>query len=145
MTLSPRRSIQRDRTVGHRKGEPMNTDFSSTLPRVVAEHIAAVNAFDEGAIIATFAPDALVNDARREFWGLDAIRRWVAKEMVGDRVTIEVTEVIDHRGQVIVRGRYDGDFDRTNLPPDLILTNYFTLRDDKIDSLFVIRNEPGES
>ena len=55
------------------------------LNPVIAEHLAAVNAHDEDAIVATFAPDALVNDARREFWGTDAIRRWVAKEVVGDR------------------------------------------------------------
>jgi len=113
----------------------------ATLPGVVAEHIAAVNAFDAFGIVATFAPDALVNDAHREFWGTDAIRRWVAKEMVGDRVTLEITEVIDHHGQLIVRGRYDGDYDKTNLPPgELIMTNYFTVRDNKIDSLFIIRN-----
>jgi len=32
----------------------------------------------------------------------------VARELVGDRVTIEVTEVLDHHGDTIVRGRYDG-------------------------------------
>jgi len=116
------------------------SENSNNLSGVVAEHIEAVNAFDVDAIVDTFAPDALVNDARREFWGTDAIRRWVAKEMVGDRVTIEVTEVIDHQGQVIVRGRYDGDFDKTNLPDELILTNYFTVRDGKIDTLIVILN-----
>jgi predicted transcriptional regulator len=117
-----------------------------TLPPsgVVADHLKAVNAFDEDAIVATFASDALVNDARREFWGTDAIRRWVAKEMVGDHVTIEVTEVIDHHDQIIVRGRYDGDFDKANLPDDLILTNYFTIRDEKIDSLFIILNVPAD-
>jgi SnoaL-like domain len=114
------------------------------LDTVLAEHVAAVNAFDEDAIVATFADDALVNDARREFWGIEAIRRWVAKEMVGDHITIDVTEVIDHHGDTIVRGRYDGDFDKTNLPGDLILTNYFTIRDGKIDSLIVIRNTPAD-
>jgi hypothetical protein len=118
----------------------MTKNPAPTLSGVVAEHIAAVNAFDERAIVATFASDALVNDARREIWGVEAIRSWVVKEMVGDHVTIEVTEVIDHHGQIIVRGRYDGDFDRTNLPDELIMTNYFTVRDEKIDSLFVIRN-----
>jgi hypothetical protein len=54
-----------------------------------------------------------------------------------------VTEVIDHRGDTIVRGRYDGDFDKTNLPDELILTNYFTIRDGKIVSLIVIRNTPA--
>ena len=38
-----------------------------TLHGVVADHVAAVNAFDEDAIVVTFADDALVNDARREF------------------------------------------------------------------------------
>ena len=68
---------------------------SIELSGVLADHVAAVNAFDLDAIMATFAPDALVNDARREFRGTDAIRRWAAKEMVGDRVTIEVTEVAE--------------------------------------------------
>ena len=115
----------------------------SGLETVVAEHIAAVNAFDEDAIVATFAGDALVNDAHREFWGTEAIRRWVARELVGDHVTIEVTEVIDHYGDTIVRGRYDGTYDKTNLPDEIILTNYFTVRDGKIVRLIVIRNTPA--
>jgi ketosteroid isomerase-like protein len=121
----------------------MTKNPALTISGVVADHIAAVNAFDEDAIVATFAPDALVNDAHREFWGAEAVRRWVAKEMVGDHVTIEVTEVLDHHGQMIIRGQYDGDFDKTNLPDQLILTNYFTIRDEKIESLFVIRNTPA--
>jgi len=119
------------------------TAHAPALPAVVASHIAAVNAFDEDAIVATFAHDALVNDAHREFWGAEAIRRWVAREMTGDHVTIEVTEVVGHHGDTIVRGRYDGTFDKTNLPDELILTNYFTVRDGKIVSLIVIRNTSG--
>ncbi|MFZ0668655.1 MAG: nuclear transport factor 2 family protein [Acidimicrobiales bacterium] len=118
----------------------MNT---TELTGVVAEHIKAVNAFDTDAIVATFSDDAYVNDNRREFVGRDAVRRWVAKEMVGDRVTIDVREVLDHHGDTIVRGAYDGDFDRTNLPDDLVLSNYFSVRDGKIVSLVVIRNQPA--
>jgi hypothetical protein len=120
------------------------TDTATTsLPPVVAGHIAAVNAQDEDAIVATFAGDALVNDAHREFWGAEAIRRWVAKEIAGDHVTIEVTEILEHHGDTIVRGRYDGTFDRTNLSDEIILTNYFTVRDGKIVSLIIIRNTPA--
>jgi len=119
------------------------TPHVTGLPAVVAEHIAAVNAFDEDAIVATFADDALVNDARREFRGTEAIRRWVAREMTGDHVTIEVTEVTDHYGDTIVRGRYDGTYDKANLPDELILTNYFTVRDGKIARLIVIFNTPA--
>jgi hypothetical protein len=120
----------------------MTHNDTVSLPPVVAGHIDAVNAHDEDAIVATFADGALVNDAHREFWGSEAIRRWVAREMTGDQVTIDVTEVIDHHGDTIVRGRYDGTFDKTNLPEELILTNYFTVRDGKIVSLIVIRNTP---
>jgi hypothetical protein len=120
----------------------MTHNDTVSLPPVVAGHIDAVNAHDEDAIVATFGDGALVNDAHREFWGSEAIRRWVAREMTGDQVTIDVTEVIDHHGDTIVRGRYDGTFDKTNLPEELILTNYFTVRGGKIVSLIVIRNTP---
>ena len=116
------------------------TDTTTALSPVLAEHIRAVNAFDLDAIVATFAEDALVNDARREFWGIEAIRAWVAKEMVGDRVTLTVTETFDHHGTTVVRAAYDGDYDKTNLPDPLIMTNYFTVQNGKIVSLIVIRN-----
>jgi hypothetical protein len=118
--------------------------ITTELTGVVAEHIAAVNALDIDAIMATFAEDAYVNDARREFVGIDAVRRWVAKEMVGDKVTIDVREVLDHHGDTIVRGAYDGTFDKTKLPAELILSNYFSVRDGKIVSLVVIFNSPAD-
>jgi hypothetical protein len=112
------------------------------LTGVIAEHIAAVNAGDTDAIMATFAADAYVNDARREFAGTAAIRRWVAKEMVGDKVRIDVREVLDHYGDTIVRGAYDGTFDRTSLPEEIVLSNYFSVREGKIVSLVVVFNQP---
>jgi hypothetical protein len=110
---------------------------------VIAEHIKAVNAFDTDAIVATFAEDAYVNDNRREISGINAIRRWVEKEMVGDKVTLDVREVVDHYGDTIVRAAYDGEYDKTNLPEELIMTNYFSVRDGKIVSLAVIFNQPS--
>jgi ketosteroid isomerase-like protein len=110
------------------------------LTGVVAEHIAAVNAHDTDAIVATFAPDAYVNDDRREFAGAGAIRRWVAREITGDKVTIDVREVLDHHGDTIVRGAYDGTYDKTGLPDELILSNYFSVRDGKIVSLIIVSN-----
>lgn len=117
--------------------------MSIEISGVVADHINAVNAFDTGAIIATFADDAYVNDNKREFSGIDRIRAWVEREMVGDKVTIDVTEVVDHYGDTIVRGRYDGEYDKTNLPDEIILSNYFSVRDGKIVSLVVIFNQPA--
>jgi hypothetical protein len=128
-----------------RKDDQKENHMTNNLNPIIAQHIAAVNAFDTNAIVSTFADDAFVNDNHREFWGIDAIRRWVVKEMVGDKVTIDVREVVDHCGDTIVRGAYDGEYDKTNLPAgDLILSNYFSVRDGKIVSLIVIRNTPAE-
>jgi hypothetical protein len=54
-------------------------------------------------------------------------------------VSVAVTDVLDHHGDTIVRGRYDGGYDKTNLPDELILTRYFTVRDGKIATLIVSR------
>jgi len=117
--------------------------MTTALPPVVADYLAAVNAFNVDGMVATFAPDAYVNDARREISGIDAIRRWAEKEMVGDHVTMEPLEVVDHYGETIVRSRYDGTYDKTSLPAELIMSDYFTVRDGKVVSLKVIRNQPS--
>ena len=117
--------------------------MTQELSGIVAEHIRAINAFDTDAIMATFAADAYVNDNRREIIGTEAIRRWVEKEIVGDHVTIELREVLDHHGETIVRGAYDGGYDKTNLPKELILSNYFNVRSGKIVSLIIIFNQPS--
>jgi nuclear transport factor 2 (NTF2) superfamily protein len=119
------------------------TSPAAVLPPVVAEHIDAVNALDTDRIVSTFAPDAYVNDNRREIWGADAIRKFIDKQFVGDHVTMEVREVIDHYGDIIVRAKYDGTYDKTNLPDELILTSYFAVRDGKITSLAVVFNQPS--
>jgi limonene-1,2-epoxide hydrolase len=121
----------------------MSNTTSASLPPVVAAYLDGVNAFDVDAIVACFAEDAYVNDARREINGIEAIRRWVEKEMVGDHVTMQPIEVVGHHGDTIVRSRYDGTYDKTNLPDELIMSDYFSVRDGKIVSLAVIRNQPS--
>jgi ketosteroid isomerase-like protein len=118
--------------------------MTTELTGVVADYVGAVNAFDTDAIVATFAEDAYVNDNRREITGIDAIRRFMAKEFVGDHVTMEVREVLDHYGDTIVRAKFDGTYDKTNLPEELIMSSYFSVRDNKIVSLAVIFNQPSD-
>ena len=36
----------------------------------------------------------------------------------------------------------DGEYDKTGLPDPLVLTYYFTVRDDRIVRLIIIRNQP---
>jgi ketosteroid isomerase-like protein len=108
------------------------------LTGIVAEHIDAINAGDTDRAVATFAEDAYVNDNRRIFFGVDAIRRWLTHEVVANKVTIEVREVLDHYGDTMLRVAYDGTFDRTDLPDDILMTNYFSVRDGKIVNLMII-------
>jgi hypothetical protein len=114
--------------------------MDTRLTGVVADHIDAVNAFDLDAATATFAPDAYVNARQREIRGTDAIRAWLAKEYIGDHVTVDVVKVRDHHGDTVVHGRYDGTYDKTNLPDELILCSYFSVRDGRIATLFVTFN-----
>ena len=129
---------------GRATEEGAHTMHATELTGVVAAHVAGVNARDTDAIMATFADDAYVNDNRREFTGTGAIRRWVEREIAGDKVSIDVREVLDHHGDTIVRGSYTGEFDKTNLPDEIVLSNYFSVRDGKIVSLVVIFNQPPE-
>jgi len=80
--------------------------------------------------------------ARREFWGKDAIRAWLDREIIGDKVTTSPTSTAEQYGEVIVHAVTDGDYDKTGLPDPLVLTYYFTVRDDCIVRLIIIRNEP---
>src|SRR6266704_2903419 len=105
--------------------------MSITLPAPVQGYLAASNAFDGDALIAWFADDALVNDTRREFWGKDAIRAWLDREIIGDKVTTSPTATAEHYGEVIVHAVTDGEYDKTGLPDPLVLTYYFTVRDDR--------------
>jgi hypothetical protein len=114
-----------------------------TLPEAVREYVDSANRFDLDRLMGSFADDALVNDARREFWGQDAIRAWAEKEMVGDRVTMQVTRVVEHHGGFIVDAAVDGDFDKTNLPDPVILTHYVTVQAAKIAQLIIILNAPA--
>jgi ketosteroid isomerase-like protein len=120
-----------------------NSSTAAALPPVVTEFIEAVNALDTDRIVRTFADDAYVNDNRREIWGTEAITKFMSKEFVGDHVTMEVREVVDHYGDIIVRAKFDGTYDKTNLPEELVMTSYFAIRDGKITSLAVIFNQPS--
>jgi ketosteroid isomerase-like protein len=119
----------------------MATDITNTLPKVVADHIAACNAHDAEAWMATFAPDAMVNDIQREFIGADAIRAFADAEIFGTKVTMAVHRAWDRHGDVTVHARLDGTYDKTGLPDPLILSFYFSLRGDRITQLIILNNK----
>ncbi len=114
---------------------------ASDLPAAIAAYIAATNAFDIEAFMATFADDALVNDHRNEFVGLAAIRDWAQREIIGDRVTMKTVEATNRGSGVVVTARIDGNFDKKGLPDPLLLTFYFTIDNGRIIQLVIVHNK----
>ena len=121
----------------------MTTDITHNLPKVVAENLRACNAHDIEAWLATFAPDALLNDVQREFIGTDAIRAFCEKAIFGDNVTMDIQRAWDRHGNVTLNCKFDGTYDKKGLPDPLILTLYFSLQDDRITQLIILHNKPS--
>jgi hypothetical protein len=113
------------------------------LPAPVLAYVAATNAFDIDAFMATFAEDALVNDHRNEFAGCEAIRAWAQREIIGDGVTMHVTGATFRGNAVAVTARIDGNFDKTGLPNPLVLTFYFSISGGRIVQLIIVHNKPA--
>jgi hypothetical protein len=139
MGMTPRQS-RKDQAV---PSQPLPTKVITELPSIVAEHIDAVNARDTDGIVNTFATDAYVNDLQREIWGSDAIREFIDKEIVGYHVAMEVRDVINNYGDIIVRAKWDGTYDKANLPGEVVISSYFSIREGKIVSLAIILNQPS--
>jgi hypothetical protein len=111
------------------------------LPGVITAFIKATNDHDGEAYIATFASDALVNDFQRNFWGVDAIKKWSNKEIIGDKVTFEIDKVVEHYGDFIITALTDGNYDKVKSPDPTYLDYYFTLHGDKIIRLIIMKNK----
>jgi hypothetical protein len=88
----------------------------------------------------TFADDGLVNDQLRDYWGKAAIRCWAERDIIGERLTIAVTKVVEHYDNFIVTADIDGNFDKRGLPDPLVLAFYFTPHNDLIIQLIILRN-----
>jgi hypothetical protein len=87
-------------------------------------YVEATNSFDLERLMATFAEDALVNDQLRDYWGKPAIREWAKRDIIGERLTMNVTKVINHYGNFIVTAKVDGNYDKRGLPDPLVLAFY---------------------
>ena len=107
-------------------------------PTAVLTYIRATNSFDLDGAVAAFSDDALVNDQRREYRGREAIRAWLQREIIGDRVTMFVTECQRHGMNTAVRAIVEGDYDKSGLPDPLKLNFYFTDDGARLSQLIVL-------
>jgi hypothetical protein len=56
---------------------------------------------------------------------------------------MDIRQIIDHYGDIIVTAKYDGTYDSTNLPDEVVMSNYFSIRDGEIVGLSIILNQPS--
>ena len=109
--------------------------MKTTLPRIAADYVKAVNDHDAVAFIRLFAPDAVADDAGRVFRGIDEIKSWSDRDIFEANVVLEVLAAEDSQGDVVVTTKVDGTFDRTGLPDPLVMQHRLEIKGDKILAL----------
>jgi SnoaL-like domain len=118
----------------------MNTSMQATagaqhLPPIAAAYVRATNDHDAAAFIGCFAEGAIVNDAGREFRGIEAIKAWSDREIMDAQVTLEVLGVAERDGEVVITTKVDGNFDRMGLPDPVIIDHRIAVENGKIGRL----------
>jgi ketosteroid isomerase-like protein len=98
-------------------------------------YVQAINKHDAAAFRSLFTNDAVVDDAGREFRGLDAIKDWSDREIFAADVTLDVIDETERDGEAVITTKVDGNFDRTGLPDPVIITHRIARAGDKIAAL----------
>lgn len=117
----------------------------SILPPRVAQFIQATNAGDLSRLLDVFAVDSIVNDQLQQWRGLVELCEWAECDVIGQQLSLRVTHCIQHYGHCIVAAHADGTFDKRGLPDPLEVLLYFTLAEDKIVQLIILRDRSGTS
>jgi ketosteroid isomerase-like protein len=110
------------------------------LPAVIETFIKASNDHDSNAYLSTFSEDALVNDIARNFWGKDQIKNWADEEIITPKVTFKANEIVEHYGDFLITALIDGNYDKSKAPDPTYLDYFFTVNNDKIVKMIVIKN-----
>jgi len=103
------------------------------LPRPIASLFYAFNAKDTDALLACFAPDALLTDEEQEYRGPAAIKGWFAIVNAKYKPSVEVTELADDGGEIVVTAQVSGTFPGSQIQ----LHYHFTLKDGRIAALSI--------
>ena len=116
---------------------------STTFPEPIGAYVQATNSWSLNRLVSTFADDALVNDQLQDYWGKREIEVWAAQDIIGERLTMKVVNVRRHHDHVVITANVDGTFDKRGLPDPLVLTFYFSIMNEKITQLIILRNRSG--
>jgi hypothetical protein len=71
--------------------------------------------------------------------GKQAIREWATRDIIGERLTMDVVKLVEHYEHFIVTANIDGNYDKRGLPDPLVLT--FLGHGDQIVQLIILRNQ----
>jgi hypothetical protein len=83
---------------------------SLALPEILHRYFAAQNAHDIDAMVACFAPDAIVRDEGHTHVGTGAVRAWKKETSAKYRITAEPIESRTEGDRIIVIVRVSGTF-----------------------------------
>jgi hypothetical protein len=115
----------------------------SALHPAIEQFILATNAGDLSRLLRVFAKDSIVNDQLQQWHGLEAIREWAIRDVVGERLSLCLTSCVEHYGNYVAHAHADGVFDKRGLPDPLEVHLYFSLAADKIVQLIILRDRSG--
>jgi hypothetical protein len=107
--------------------------MSATLTPFLASYVKSMNAQDNEAFIAHFAPDAIVQDEGHEHRGTAAIKAWIEEAHQKYQPTLEVTGVTEAGGETVLSGLVSGTFDGSPLE----LHHHLTITGGKIAALTI--------
>jgi hypothetical protein len=111
--------------------EPVSTE----LPPPIAALVAATNAHDTAAFLATFTDDAVLTDDGHDYRGAAAIKEWSDRQYIGKQVTLDVTGVDYRDGKIVVTAKVDGDFPKAGLPDPFEMDLHFAIDEARVAAL----------
>jgi hypothetical protein len=106
--------------------------MTKPLPLPAAAYVQAVNHHDADGFMTLFTDRSTVDDNGRQFRGRKEIQAWSDREVFGASVTLEVLEVADRNGAIVVTTEVDGNFDRTGLPDPVVIDHHIVAEGRKI-------------
>jgi hypothetical protein len=104
----------------------------------VSEFVRATNAGELATLAALFSEDAQVNDQLRDFWGHAEISAWLAREIVGEQVKLDVLRAKRHYDAVILHARISGNFETPGLAQPMPVDMHFTVQGSRIIRLLIL-------
>ena len=103
-----------------------------SLPVVADQYVRLINQSQSTDFMQLFSDRAIVEDAGKTIVGRDQIQKWCQSEIFDANVSLDVIDVAEQNGGVVVKTLVDGNFDRTGLPDPLIIEQTILIEGDKI-------------